>query len=397
MGKRNNQAIKLFGVEYLLNQVKIIENEIQGTLTGIDIEHVHKMRVASRRLRNGFSLFEDSLPAKKVPKWQDEIRKITNSLGRGRDLDIQIERINQILQKPLDESFKQGIERLLLRLTQKRKKAQNKIEKTFDKLTAEDALGKIARRLEKIIEGAGEATHPAQSLYELAKHSIHEQLEEFLNHESFIWDEANIKELHAMRISGKHLRYTLETFLPVYNQSLLPHFRIMKDIQEMLGEIHDLDVWAEWLPSFIEQEKNRIDEFYGNTHALEPLLPGLQFLIESFKVLRFEKYQSFIMTWKSLAHEKAWEHLEEITDSFITMEKSADSLSAAPQPGMSQKNSFDQEANNKNSGSDDNEFFQIDLTAAEIDPEHKDIIEDQSSDWTKELRNNIHDQDSTDR
>jgi CHAD domain-containing protein len=397
MGDKKNKVIELFGVEYLLNQVKIIENEIQGTLTGDDIEHVHKMRVASRRLRNGLILFEDSLPAKKVPKWQDEIRKITRSLGSGRDLDIQIERINHILHKSLDQSFRPGIDRLLIRLTQKRTKAQTKIEKTLNELIADGSLEKMARRLEKSIEDSGQSPRPTHLLFQIASRSIHKQLEDFLTHEPFIWDETNIKELHAMRISGKHLRYSLETFAPIYNKALLSHFLIMKEVQDLLGEIHDLDVWANWLPLFIEQEKNRIDEFYGNTNALEPLLPGLQYLLESFKILRFEKYQTFIMTWKSLVYEKAWENLEEIIDSFISIEESADNLSAVPQQVMSQVNSYDQEGHNENSGLDDDQIFQIDLTAAEIDPDHKEPAEDQPPDWTKELRNNVNDQDSTDR
>jgi hypothetical protein len=57
-----------------------------------------------------------------------------------------------------------------------------------------------------------------------------------------------------MRIAGKHLRYTLEIFAPIYGHALDPHIRAMKNIQDLLGEIHDNDVWISWLPEFIALE-----------------------------------------------------------------------------------------------------------------------------------------------
>jgi CHAD domain-containing protein len=95
MGKNDRKANCLFGARYMLTQVEALQNEIQGALVGDDIEHVHQMRVASRRMRNALNLFRDCLSDKKAKAWGDEIRKITKSLGNARDLDIQIELIDR--------------------------------------------------------------------------------------------------------------------------------------------------------------------------------------------------------------------------------------------------------------------------------------------------------------
>ncbi len=68
-----------------------------------------------------------------------------------------------------------------------------------------------------------------------------------------------------MRIAGKHLRYTLEIFAPIYNQALIPYLQVMKEVQDQLGEIHDDDVWIEWLPKFIEKERSRTENYFGTT------------------------------------------------------------------------------------------------------------------------------------
>ncbi|MFQ6042085.1 MAG: CHAD domain-containing protein, partial [Candidatus Poribacteria bacterium] len=55
-----------------------------------DIEYVHRMRVASRRLRSGFALFEECFPPKRLKRWRKQIRRVTRALGDARYTDVQI-------------------------------------------------------------------------------------------------------------------------------------------------------------------------------------------------------------------------------------------------------------------------------------------------------------------
>lgn len=327
MSKKVQKAICIFGANFLLNQVQALEQECQGAITGEDIEHVHRMRVASRRLRNGLVLFKDCLPKKKVKAWQDKVRQITRALGNARDLDIQIESLNQACQSNLDDEYRPGYNRLLLRLNQRRTKAQKKVNKTVATLQGGTLLNKMRKRLVEMISGSENAYLFTPSLYQRACTTINHRLDDFLSYQHDIWTPENVEQLHAMRIAGKHLRYTLEVFAPIYNNALEPHIRAMKELQDLLGEIHDNDVWISWLPQFIEEERSRIEDFYGHTDSLTALLPGLYHFIEDRKKTRDEEYQAFLSTWQILGDENAWEVLLEITKAPIDIESALKHLS----------------------------------------------------------------------
>ena len=81
MGKKVQKSICIFGADYLLEQVHQMEDQLDGALLGKDIEYIHQIRVASRRLRNGLTCFVDCLPKKKAKVWQADIKKITRAMG----------------------------------------------------------------------------------------------------------------------------------------------------------------------------------------------------------------------------------------------------------------------------------------------------------------------------
>jgi CHAD domain-containing protein len=320
MGKNDRKANCLFGAHYMLTQVEALQSEIQGALVGDDIEHVHQMRVASRRMRNALNLFRDCLSDRKMKTWGDEIRKITKSLGKARDLDIQIELIARCYAASLEDRYKPGYNRLLLRLKQQRTKTQEKVNRTLVNLQGGGILDRMQAHLSAVTAGSESIYLYTPSLYQQAFEAINSNLEEFLSFEKFIHDPQNIEELHAMRITGKHLRYTLEIFAPIYGTALDLHVRAMKNVQDLLGEIHDNDVWIAWLPKFIEQERARVEDYFGHTGPFRRLLPGLKHFIEDRQRVRDEEYQAFLSTWETLAYENAWTVLREVIQAPINIE-----------------------------------------------------------------------------
>ncbi|MGH2550772.1 MAG: CHAD domain-containing protein [Thermomicrobiales bacterium] len=65
---------------------------------------------------------------------------------------------------------------------------------------------------------------------------------EFFHYEPIVHDVHAGVLLHDMRISAKRLRYTLELFAEVFGKAGLKQIARVKEIQEILGEIHDADV-----------------------------------------------------------------------------------------------------------------------------------------------------------
>jgi hypothetical protein len=54
-------------------------------------------------------------------------------------------------------------------------------------------------------------------------------------------DPAHVEELHDMRIAAKRLRYLLELSQPLFGQPARKVAKAVKDLQDLLGEIHDCD------------------------------------------------------------------------------------------------------------------------------------------------------------
>ena len=88
--------------------------------------------------------------------------------------------------------------------------------------------------------------HPARSLRENAAKIVEVRLGELLSWRSALHDPELVAELHNMRIAAKRLRYAIETF-----QVCFPDIKAvakdLSDIQEDLGDIHDLDVLTDVL------------------------------------------------------------------------------------------------------------------------------------------------------
>jgi CHAD domain-containing protein len=312
METKDQIEIYRFGTAYILEQVHQFEGEIDGALKAKDIEYVHRMRVASRRLRTALNLFRLYLPDDNAQIWHREFKGITKALGQARDLDVQIQLVKGLLMGHLARENKYGYRRLLYLLKQNRKKAQESVKSAIEILQAKGTLNRIHTVL-KMPEEYQVIMYPPD-LYQAADESIQKRLEDFLSYQETIYAPNNVKPLHAMRIAGKHLRYTMEIFAPLYQQSLLPFVEIMKEIQDQLGEIHDCDVWVTWLPEFIALEQNRRQGYFGHARRVRRLLPGIHHLIEDRKLTRQHAYNTFIENWQKHKDEQTWEKLAELID-----------------------------------------------------------------------------------
>ncbi|MBA2644048.1 MAG: CHAD domain-containing protein [Solirubrobacterales bacterium] len=64
-------------------------------------------------------------------------------------------------------------------------------------------------------------------------------------------DPAEITALHDMRIAAKRLRYILEIAHPCFGDYAGTAVKRIKELQDLLGEIHDCDVQSEQLEAFL--------------------------------------------------------------------------------------------------------------------------------------------------
>ncbi len=86
----------------------------QGTVDGSDIEALHDMRVASRRVQAVFKIFRGVFPKKKFKVEYIELRLLIRSLGEVRDYDVFIDKIEK-LKKESFEKDTRAMDMLIIR------------------------------------------------------------------------------------------------------------------------------------------------------------------------------------------------------------------------------------------------------------------------------------------
>jgi len=305
-------TISLFGADSLFSQVGALVREIAGVKQGEDIEYVHRMRVASRRLRTRLQIFAPWLPAKKVESWQKQIRRITTALGKARDTDVQLDFVRQFREQLTDPRQRPGIDRLILRLAQRRTRAQTRVIKALEKVEGNHALEELAQTLRqlRVLRHLQHVEPRSAELYRLACQSISAQLANMLSYEPYIHHPESATELHAMRIATKHLRYVMELFTALYPGALKPYLQAARAMQDLLGDIHDSDVWQMELAQFHQQELVRAQHYLGHSRGVHRLRAGIEALLDDRRAFREKRYQAFVSLWERHEHELLWQELQ---------------------------------------------------------------------------------------
>jgi CHAD domain-containing protein len=317
MAGRMDPAIQAYGAEIMLRQIKAMQDLVPDVIQSADIESIHQLRVASRRLRATQVLFDGFLPKRRIPEWEVLIKKVTRSLGQARDLDIQIETIQRFRLMVMDPGCQPGAGRLYLRLLQERSSIQKRVERVVKKFSASPVLKYIEPKLQHAIDAQSPSDEPAAVLFSLADEAIGQRLTTLLAYEPYVDQPDRLLELHAMRIAAKKLRYTLEIFAPIYPGGFKQWLKPLREVQDLLGLMHDCDVWAGFLPGFIEDERKLTLAYFGNLHGFRRVLPGLEVFRLNRAADRMRHYQQFTAVWRNAERKHIWDKLTNLLQSSI--------------------------------------------------------------------------------
>ena len=106
----------------------------EGAIDGRDIEYVHDMRVASRRLRAAMRNFADCFkPKKEFRRHLKRVEQITSTLGDVRDLDVLIDRFQkEVLTVPEDAQIE--VQNLIEHLQKEREERRTPMFAMFEEL-----------------------------------------------------------------------------------------------------------------------------------------------------------------------------------------------------------------------------------------------------------------------
>ncbi len=308
----NGQSITprhVYAAKAMLKHLETLRRHIDGVRADDDVEHVHQVRVASRRLRTTLELFNDVLPSRKSARWLKRIRKTAKDLGTARDLDVQIIFMKQFISDlPDDRGCKKllpGLNRLLLRLRQGRSDCQADMVAAVDRLESSNVISQIDQWLHRIRAGGQQVRSGNAALKRQAGQLVTERMQEVLAYEPFVHMPRQTERLHAMRIAMKKLRYAMEVFASA-SKPIRQRIDRVKQYQQLLGDLHDCDVWLARLPVFITEEKARFERFFGHARGFGRLMPGLETLQQHQAERRVGIYQRFTALWDEDSQSGFW-------------------------------------------------------------------------------------------
>ncbi len=85
-----------------------------------------------------------------------------------------------------------------------------------------------------------------------ARKIVASRTDEFFAFAPALADPTNVTELHDMRIAAKRLRYALELFGDALGPDAAGCIDVIKEFQEVVGDIHDHDIHADILRAHLE-------------------------------------------------------------------------------------------------------------------------------------------------
>jgi CHAD domain-containing protein len=262
------------GLSHWMNRVL---EELGILHTSPDPGTVHDLRVAIRRCRSLASVMEEVDPDSSWPEMRKAARKLFRGLGDLRDGQVMEEWVKKLGAEndPLRTQILASLE------TDEKQRSARALHAAakFDEKEWSQLERRLRQRVRLVPVGGLAAECLALERFEEAKELHNRALRT-----------EKPKPWHALRIGLKRFRYALEGFLPDHYAAWSEN---LKRLQDLLGDIHDLDVLA----GLLEETKAS-----RTTESME----GWQEKIVHERHERIETYRQLTLGKTSLWHE--WRH-----------------------------------------------------------------------------------------
>ena len=245
----------LFAAEVLRGRFEEVYAQREAALVSEDIEGVHQMRVAIRRLRSALRDFSPYLKKRFLKESKKDLKRLSDALGAARDLDVEITALEKLQRKAEHENIKTALGKMIEKSRARREAKQAALTDSLEISTLEKGRERFLAALDETVEAGGKAKNltPRQIGCEV----ISNCLDEFRDLSDSLYDPFKRENLHELRIAAKRLRYAIELFTACFGASIEPFAEAVSEMQTHLGEIHDRDLWIEKLSRRLNKSNNK--------------------------------------------------------------------------------------------------------------------------------------------
>jgi CHAD domain-containing protein len=212
-----------------------------------DTEGVHQARVATRRLRSDLRTFRPLLDREWSQALREELGWIARILGEVRDGDVLRERLTGRIGE-LQDAERESAEAVLATLARARDEAHADLLATL-------RTGRYVDLLDRLVDAANtpalaeEASQPAA---EVVPGLVRRPWHKLAKQVGKLGNDPSDARLHEVRIRTKRARYAAEACAPVVGKPARAFAQAAARLQDVLGDLHDAVVAAEWLDAWAE-------------------------------------------------------------------------------------------------------------------------------------------------
>jgi CHAD domain-containing protein len=293
-----------------------------------DSEALHDFRVAVRRLRSILRSFRSELDDSVSRKLRNRLRDLTRATAPARDAEVLIALV-KTLEAKVARGQRAGVPWLLARFAERRDRAYEQVRRDLA-----PGFQKFERRLRKVLWAVGR--RPVSAAAEvptfgtaagrlLAEHAA--LLEQEVATLQSAEDESTA---HGIRITAKRLRYLLDPLVGSEPRAAAALVQV-KEIQTVLGDLHDVQVLAAQLADAVgDAAAERARRLHHLTLSGAPKRPrapregpraattGMLALARVVRAAQDDLFRRFAADWQTGSHRQFWDELASIADALAS-------------------------------------------------------------------------------
>lgn len=211
----------------------------EGTRKGDDIEHLHDMRVASRRIRAAMRVFRPQYKKALIKNFRQQLQIAGRNLGKVRDFDVFLEKLRLDIDSQAQWDSDSFI--LLVRVGQQfRDTHQVHLVNYLDSEKYKLFVKQFNSFLKEPNFGVKKSllVNRPCDIGSFVPELIARKLALIQSYDALIAD-ASVDQLHKLRIEIKRLRYSIENFKELLGKQSEFVIDELKSLQDHLGNLND--------------------------------------------------------------------------------------------------------------------------------------------------------------
>jgi CHAD domain-containing protein len=253
-----------------------------------NIEGVHDMRVATRRLRGSLRDFDKIVDCRPIKRVTKGLKNLADELGAVRDHDVAIVALGKLMDAAEDQRVRDGIATMIDERRALRDKEHLRLIKVLSVTSIENLQKKFSSAVDAAL--AQRDLFAPSDLGQAGSGVIAARLQDMIDLGPCVYEPFNKKALHKLRLAAKRLRYAIDLFGDCWNGELGQYADEVAEMQSALGDVHDCDIW-------IDLMTQRLKGKGGNQRENGRSSPAAAWVLSEFVKKRSKEYRAALELW----------------------------------------------------------------------------------------------------